>query len=152
MEIRISRCLKSLYDKDCKKMNFIHHIVLTVNDSKKSADFYQKVLGWKIIEQKDEYAYLCPDSQEYPETKFMLVLGEARDVKSPTSKFNRNNSGLDHFAFNVESVEELKNTETRLKDLGVEMEDGGITDDDFGGTAIFCTDPDGMKVEFHLDK
>lgn len=26
----------------------------------------------------------------------------------------------------------------------------GITNDDFGGTATFCYDPDGMKVEFHL--
>ena len=32
------------------------------------------------------------------------------------------------------------------------MENNGITDDDFGGTAIFTKDPDGMKVEFHLDK
>ena len=30
------------------------------------------------------------------------------------------------------------------------MEDGGITTDNFGGTAIFCYDPDGMKIEFHL--
>ncbi len=133
-------------------INYIHHIVLTVSDSKKSADFYQKILGWKITEQKDDYAYLCPDSKEYPETKFMLVLGEARDSISPISKFNRNNTGLDHFAFNVESEEELRSVESRLKGLGVEMEEGGITDDDFGGTAIFCTDPDDMKVEFHLDK
>ena len=82
----------------------------------------------------------------------MLVLGETRDVKSPTSKFNRNNIGLDHFAFSVELVEELKGIEARLKSQGIEMEDGGITDDDFGGTAIFCIDPDGMKVEFHLEK
>jgi glyoxylase I family protein len=133
-------------------MNYIHHIVLTVSDSKKSADFYQKVLDWKITEQKDDYAYLCPDNEKYPDIKFMLVLGEVRDVKSPIANFNRNNTGLDHFAFNVESSEELKTIENRLKSLSVDMEVGGITDDDFGGTAIFCTDPDGMKVEFHLDK
>ncbi len=133
-------------------MNYIHHIVLTVSDSKKSAVFYQKVLDWKIVEQKEDYAYLCPDSNKYPETKFMLVLGETRDAKFPTSKFNRNNVGLDHFAFSIDSIEELKNIETRLKSVGIEMEEGGITNDDFGGTAIFCIDPDGMKVEFHLEK
>lgn len=133
-------------------MNYIHHIVLTVSDSKRSAIFYQKVLGWEITEQKDDYAYLCPDNNKYPSTKFMLVLGEVRDVKLPTSKFNRNNIGLDHFAFNIDSLGELRGIEARLKNLNIEMENGGITDDDFGGTAIFCTDPDGMKIEFHLEK
>jgi len=133
-------------------MNHIHHIVLTVSDSKRSAIFYNKVLGWEIFEQKSDYAYLCPDRTEYPKTKFMLVLGEVRDVKSPTSVFNRNNIGLDHFAFNIDSIDELKGIEARLKTLNIEMDDGGITDDDFGGTAIFCTDPDGMKIEFHLNK
>jgi catechol-2,3-dioxygenase len=131
--------------------NFIHHIVLTVSDSKKSADFYQKVLGWKIVEQHEDHACLCPDGEEYPKSEFMLIVGEKRDDKILSNPFSRNNIGLDHFAFNVDSKEELKVIEERLKSLNIEMEEGGITDDDFGGTAIFCTDPDGMKVEFHLN-
>lgn len=66
--------------------------------------------------------------------------------------FNRNNVGLDHWAFKVGSLEDLKAIEQHLRDLNVPMEDNGITDDDFGGTAIFTQDPDGMKVEFHLVK
>lgn len=132
--------------------NFIHHIVLTVTDSKKSAEFYEKILDWDVVEQKGTYAYLVPDGKKYPETEFMLVLGEVRDEKNPLAPFNRNNIGLDHFAFGVESLGKLKKIETRLKKLGISMEDGGITDDDFGGIAIFCKDPDGMKVEFHCLK
>lgn len=131
--------------------NYIHHIVLTVSNAKKSTEWYQKVLGWKIIEQKDDYAYMVPDEKKYPETKFMLVVGEPRDNKSTDNLFDRNKIGLDHFAFNVDSIEELKEIEDRLKKLNIEMEDEGVTDDDFGGTAIFCKDPDGMKVEFHLN-
>ncbi len=131
--------------------NFIHHISLTVRDSKKSADFYSRVLGWKITEQNDDYAYLVPDEKKYPDAKFMLVVGEAREGKILNNTFDRNRIGLDHFAFSVDSKEELKEIESHLKGLGVEMEAGGITDDDFGGTAIFCLDPDGMKVEFHLN-
>lgn len=130
--------------------NFIHHIALTVSDSKKSADFYQKVLGWEIAEQKEDYAYLVPEKSKYPECKFMLVLGEHRDKKLENNNFDRNKVGLDHFAFQIDTKEELKVIEERLKFLGIQMEDGGISGDDFGGIAIFCTDPDGMKIEFHL--
>jgi glyoxylase I family protein len=130
-------------------MNYIHHIVITVSDSKKSADFYQKVLDWEISEQKEDYAYLVPDKSKFPKCDFMLVLGEPREGKVEGG-FNRNQIGLDHFAFQVETTEELKEVEERLRKHHIVMEEGGITDDDFGGTAIFCTDPDGMKVEFHL--
>ncbi|MEK7521479.1 MAG: hypothetical protein AAB599_01615 [Patescibacteria group bacterium] len=47
-------------------------------------------------------------------------------------------------------MEDLKEIETHLREQGIEMEDGGITDDGYGGTAIFCKDPDGMILEFHL--
>jgi len=46
--------------------NFIHHIVLTVTDSKKSAEFYEKILDWDVVEQKGTYAYLVPDGKKYP--------------------------------------------------------------------------------------
>ena len=132
-------------------MNYIHHIVLTVRNAKRSTEFYSKVLGWNIIEEKENYSYLVPDNTKYPETRCMLVLGEPRDVQMVSQDFNRNNIGLDHFAFAVETLEELKVIEARMRSHSIEMENSGITDDNFGGTAIFCTDPDGMKVEFHLN-
>lgn len=132
--------------------NYIHHIVVTVSNAKRSTDFYRKALDWKVIEQKDDYSYLTPDDRKYPSTDFMLVLGEPRDRKIPDNVFDRNRIGLDHFALNVDTVDELRKIEERLKREGIEMETGGITDDDFGGTAIFCNDPDGMKVEFHLNR
>ncbi len=80
----------------------------------------------------------------------MLLVGEPRDKKMKDNKFDRNVIGLDHFAFQVDSIEELQTIEKRLRKFNIEMEDNGITNDDFGGTAIFCVDPDGMKIEFHL--
>lgn len=130
--------------------NYIHHIVLTVKNATASVEFYRKVLGWRVIEQKREYGYLSPNDAKYPNNKFLLVLGEPRDNQIDGNKFDRNNIGLDHFAFEVDSMDELKKVEARLHKEGIEMETGGITDDDFGGVAIFCYDPDGLKVEFHL--
>ncbi len=130
--------------------NYIHHIVVTVSNAKSSREWYKKALGWEITEEGRDYVYLVPDSKKYPGGKFMLVLGEPRDNVPLGNNFDRNKIGLDHFAFNVDTIEELKDVEKRLKEVGIEMENNGITDDDFGGTAIFCIDPDGMKVEFHL--
>lgn len=127
--------------------NHIHHICLTVSNVKKSTEFYKKVLGWKVINQEKTFSELAPKKSN---PDFMLFLGLPRDVKKPKSKFNRNNIGLDHFAFISRNMKELKTIEKRLKRLKIEMEDNGITDDGFGGTAIFTQDPDGMKVEWHL--
>jgi len=130
--------------------NYIHHIVITVSNAKSSGEWYKKVLGWEITEEGKDYVYLVPDNKKYPGGKFMLVLGEPRDNVPVDNEFDRNRIGLDHFAFNIDTLEELKETGERLRRAGIKMENEGITDDDFSGTAIFCKDPDGMKIEFHL--
>ncbi|PIP17083.1 MAG: hypothetical protein COX44_01845 [Candidatus Portnoybacteria bacterium CG23_combo_of_CG06-09_8_20_14_all_37_13] len=128
--------------------NYIHHICLTVSNLKKSVDFYKKILGWQVLSESKEFAALSPSKKE--EKNFMFGLGTYRDYKIPDNKFDRNRIGLDHFAFMVETRQELEKIEKRLKRLKIPMEDGGITDDGFGGTGIFTQDPDGMKVEWHL--
>jgi len=130
--------------------NYINHICLTVSDLKKSLDFYEKVLGWKIIHQDKNFAALAPDTKATKD--FILGLGTYRDYKIPKNKFDRNRIGLDHFAFMVGTRQDLEKIEKRLKRLKITMEDNGITDDGFGGTGIFTQDPDGMKVEWHLRK
>lgn len=128
--------------------NYIHHICLTVNNLKKSVDFYTKALGWKVIHQDESFVALASGGEAAKD--FILGLGTYRDYKIPNNKFDRNHLGLDHFAFMVETRQELEKIERRLKRLKIPMEDSGITDDGFGGTAIFTQDPDGMKVEWHL--
>lgn len=87
---------------------------------------------------------MAPDAKTAKD--FILGLGTYRDYKIPNNKFDRNRIGLDHFAFMVETRQELERIERRLKRLKIPMEDNGITDDGFGGTGIFCQDPDGMTV------
>lgn len=128
------------------KTKGIHHLALTVSDLQKSKEFYFKVCGMKVFHENKESVGLTSEGLD----SLWLLL--PRDAPYEAKPFNRNNVGLDHWAFSVTSLEDLKGVEKHLKDLGIEMEDGGITDDDFGGTAIFTQDPDGMKVEFHLVK
>lgn len=129
--------------------NRIHHIVLTVRDVKKSTEFYCKVLGWQIRRKAEDYTEFVPPDDASGQN-FLFVVGTPRDHQIIDNRFDRNRIGLDHFAFLVATQEELQAIEQRLRAANIKMEDGGITTDDFGGTAIFCYDPDGMKVEFHL--
>ena len=124
----------------------IHHLVLTVKNLKKSKEFYEKVCGMKVFSQ-DQYSVGLSDNHIDS-----LWLSTPRDKPFVAHSFNRNNIGLDHWAFKIDSMEGLKEVERYLKDLNIPMENDGITDDDFGGIAIFTQDPDGMKVEFHLVK
>lgn len=128
------------------KTKGIHHLSLTVSDLQKSKEFYSKVCGMEVfLEEKGGVGL----TSEWLDS---LWLCTPRDKPHLPHPFNRNNIGLDHWAFSVTSEEDLKGVEKHLKDLGIEMEDSGITDDGYGGTAIFTRDPDGMKVEFHLVK
>ena len=123
------------------KTRGIHHIVLIVSNVKRSKEFYEEICGMRIIIDNDDY-FGATDGN------FFLFAGLARSKQG--NNFNKNNIGLDHWAFRVKSMKDLREIEKRLKNMKVKMEDGGITDDNFGGKAIFTSDPDGMKVEFHL--
>ena len=121
----------------------VDHIGITVSDLQKSKDFYVNGCGMTVIHEEESSCGLADGT-------FSLWLSTSRDHPVKDNKFDRNILGLDHWSFKVTSMEDLKEIEKTLKSMNVEMEDNGITDDDYGGTAIFAKDPDGMKVEFHL--
>ncbi|MBI2590376.1 MAG: VOC family protein [Candidatus Blackburnbacteria bacterium] len=126
------------------KVTGVHHIVLKVKDPKKSADFYVKACGMKIFSEEGGAYGLSGAGLD------SLWLSPPNNSEGAVPFNRRGNVGLDHWAFSVASMEDLKEIEQHLKHGGIEMEDGGVTDDGYGGTAIFTQDPDGMPLEFHL--
>lgn len=116
----------------------VHHIVLSVKDPKKSKEFYNKACGMRVLSDEENESGVT-------DGEFLLGF---RKLKKGEEKFNPEKIGIDHFAFKVKTMRGLRAVEKHLKNLGVEMEDGGITDDGYGGTGIFTKDPDGIKVEF----
>ncbi|OGY10258.1 MAG: hypothetical protein A3H88_00035 [Candidatus Blackburnbacteria bacterium RIFCSPLOWO2_02_FULL_44_9] len=126
------------------KTTGVHHIVLKVSDVEKSKDFYVKACQMEVFMEEHGAAGLTGAGLD----SLWLVAPENNEA---AAKFNRRGDiGLDHWAFGVEGMENLKEIEARLKEQGIEMEDGGITDNGYGGTAIYCEDPDGMILEFSL--
>ena len=121
----------------------ILHTMLRVSDLTRSIDFYTKVLGMKVLRQKD-----------YPDGRFTLAfVGYGDEDKEAvlelthnwdTAKYDLGN-GYGHVALEVE--DSYKACE-EVKKLGgkVTREAGPMK---HGTTVIaFVEDPDGYKIEF----
>ena len=121
------------------------HIVFNVTDLKRSRPFYEKVLrDVQVINESDHHVGLSNGQFSVwlvdEDTQGNRYAGAATDKAV----------GMHHFAWKVETMDELKTWEIYLREQGIEMQKGGITDDDFGGQGIFFRDPDNIRLEIHL--
>lgn len=121
------------------------HIVLNVTDLKRSRAFYEKVLlGYTVINESDHHV-------GFSHGVFSLWLAdEDMHENRYTGTANDQIVGVHHFAWKVDTLEELENWGKHLREQGIELQKGGITDDDFGGQGIFFKDPDNIRLEIHL--
>jgi lactoylglutathione lyase len=120
----------------------ILHTMLRVGDLQRSIDFYTKVLGMKLLRQKD-----------YPDGKFTLAFvgyGEEKEntVIELTHNWDTDNydlgAGFGHIALEVDDV--YKATDD-IRNLGGKIiRDAGPMN---AGTTIiaFVEDPDGYQIE-----
>ncbi len=120
------------------------HVGLNVSDLERSKQFYQAVFGLKITAESQEqgrrFAFLS-DSQ-----RVALTLWEQSE-----GRFQKNRPGLHHLSFQVDTLDEVRQFEERLKTLQVLFFYDGIVPHaegaDSGG--IFFEDPDGLRLEVY---
>ena len=121
--------------------NSIHHLGLTVSKLEESADFFTRLLGWKIVRRNDEYPAIY-----LSDGKILLTLWAVK--AEPVTSFDRHkNVGLHHVAFRVESKSSLQALHQRLSNQGIRIE---FTPEPLGnGPArhMMCYDPSGIRVE-----
>ena len=111
-----------------------------VRDVKRSKEFYSKFLGEEIQYDKESVAFQVGD------TKLFLGLPYH---KIKNNEFDKDRIGLNHLAFGVRSLEELKKFEKVLNDAGIK--NSGIKIDKYGKKEfIWFDDPDGIRLEFYL--
>ena len=118
------------------------HVGLNVSDLGRSVRFYQAVFGFDLAAESSEtgreYAFLAQDG------RLLLTLWpQSRGSAAP------DRPGLHHLAFQVDSIEQVRAAEGRLKALGAVIHHGGIVPHregaDSGG--LFFEDPDGIRLE-----
>ena len=121
------------------KPQYIDHIVLIVEDTEKTYNFYKHFLGEP--EQKDEFQ-VC---WKIGETKLFFVLYTEEKGYKPNDK---DSYSLNHLAFGVRSTEELKQFERILNDAKISNK--GIRIDKYGKKEyVSFDDPDGYRIEFY---
>jgi catechol 2,3-dioxygenase-like lactoylglutathione lyase family enzyme len=122
----------------------IPFVGLSVRDARRSAEWYQRLLGMRV--ERENF-----DSANWPSPWNEILLKDPVSgleiglIEHPSNSgepFSEFNTGLDHFELGVAGLEELQRWRDRLDEL--EVAHSGIKD----GRLIVVRDPDNIQMEF----
>lgn len=118
------------------------HVNIYVRDVERSRQWYTDLLGLHTYEYRaGAAAFLSADLDQSHEVALMAV---GNDAPAPAQK----QVGLNHMAWMMESLDDLKEAYARLKEKGIPIErvvDHGIS------LGIYLRDPDGNGVEISYE-
>lgn len=119
----------------------IGHLTLTVTDVERSAGFYTRLFGGRLLHAGEDavgpFAVVAGPS---------LRIGFRRHrTTEPGDCFRPARVGLDHIGIDVGGAEQLRGWLSRLDELGVPH--SGIVEDPWG-LHLNAVDPDGIALEF----
>jgi len=114
---------------------------LQVADLDRSIDFYEKVLGLRVISRSEDSASLGPHGEDR-EIVHLRQLSGARPVP------RRGLLGLYHFAILLPDRASLGKFVAHLGEIGAYA---GMSDH-FVSEAVYLTDPDGLGIEVYADR
>lgn len=127
------------------KVRRTSHLTLRCEDLGASRAFYQGVLNlFPIGEDERGRVYLAGN----PDTPIPVLALEQAGKPIGPAPTPKKMYGLEHFAMEVGSLDQLKAVYRRLKDGGIEIDhtmDHGITN------SVYFIDPDGNMIEIYHD-
>lgn len=124
------------------KIHELGHIVLYVSSLERSATFYEKLLGFKML-HRDLYTALFSSGRTHHELLFIEVGGQ-RGVKKHIPS-----PGLYHIGFKVGNTDdELRAALSELQENKVEIVG---TADHHVTHSLYILDPDGNELELYID-
>lgn len=116
----------------------LNHAVLHVSDLPRSLDFYQRALGFQVIDRMGDQAVFlrATNTQNHHDLALMSAgVGALRPAPGAV--------GLYHLAWQVATIEELAEMAARLAEMDalVGMSDHGVS------KSLYAKDPDGIEFE-----
>jgi catechol-2,3-dioxygenase len=119
----------------------MNHAVLYVRDARRSAEFYQRVLGFSTVieDGQGRFAFLrAPASTNHHDIAFFSIGAEAG-----ASEAGRSTVGLYHIAWAVPTLDDLAAARAQLLAAGalVGESDHGVN------KSLYAVDPDGLEFE-----
>ena len=126
----------------------IGHIVLNVRDLKASVRFYTEIVGLTVSDYiEDQMAFLrCSDDHH----DVGLAQIPADDLRRDET-YRPARPGLEHFAYKLESLEEIEEAARYLKEQGVEIVRGIGKHGPGENLFLVFKDPDGNYCEFYAE-
>ena len=118
------------------------HIGLNVTDLERSRKFYTEIFGFEILRESStggkEFAFLGHEG------KPVLTLW-----KQSQGAFPKRSPGLHHLSFQADSIEQVKEAETRLRRWKTSFQYEGVVPHAEGAQSggLFFEDPDGIRLE-----
>ncbi|GAH47360.1 unnamed protein product [marine sediment metagenome] len=94
------------------------HIGIVIKDINKSLQFYQNILGFRLLKKSEENSSFIDTLLQLTETKLttykleisdgtIVELLDYEDYKEPRELLKPNDIGITHFAFTVENLDNL---------------------------------------------
>lgn len=126
-------------------MGNIHHIELNVSDLENSIGFW----GWFLEELGYQPFQVWDEGRSWKKDEMYLVFVQTKE-QFVSEGYHRGRTGLNHFAFQANSRQQVDNLAKKLEEKGIEI----LYRDQHpfaGGEqhyAVFFEDPDRVKVEF----
>ena len=131
-------------------INRIHHLGLTVTDADASAEWYANVLGFQRVGD-----YTSPDGARHKvflrHDGLDVRLGLCQHASGGPDRFDETRLGLDHVAFAVHDVDELREWESRLRARDVRYTSATPANTLEGALVIVFRDPDNIQLELIAD-
>ena len=117
----------------------LNHAVLYVRDAERSAEFYQRVLGFRTVHALPGAVFLQAPASTNDHDLGLFSIGEGA---GPTTAGSAT-VGLYHLAWEVDTLDELQRI------AGVLSENGALVGATDHGTtkALYAKDPDGIELE-----
>ncbi|MGC4377545.1 VOC family protein [Fictibacillus sp. Mic-4] len=119
---------------------FVGQVYLKVANLERSLAFYQKVIGFKVLQQAERKAVLTTDGKTA-----LLTIEQPENVipKQPRT------TGLYHFALLLPERSDLANALNHLINTGYPLQGAS---DHLVSEAIYLADPDGNGIEIYADR
>ena len=121
-----------------KRPMYLQHVNVYVRNVERSKKWYEELLGLHVYEYRPGWAAFLSADQEQSHEVALMQLGDDAPLQS------KGQVGLNHMAWRLESLDDLKEFYRKLKVEGQPIEriiDHGIS------LGIYLRDPDGNGVE-----
>ena len=122
-----------------KPNTYVTNVEIKVSDLQRSLNYYQEVIGFKVLQQESHKATFTADGKTA-----LLTIVQPETVEEKT----RFTTGLYHFALLLPSRRDLANVISHFHKNGVYF---GASDHDVS-EALYLSDPDKNGIEIYADR